>query len=113
MRPIVLTEPGTIIEPSELIINPDGSIYHLALRPDQLGDLVFVVGDQGRVELISRHFQKVEHKVQNREFVAHTGVYNGTHVQIFDYSQNCPPIWMLSIANLGNFDFCGPWFFYS
>jgi len=80
MRPIVLTEPGTIIEPSELIINPDGSIYHLALRPDQLGDLVFVVGDQGRVELISRHFQKVEHKVQNREFVAHTGVYNGTHV---------------------------------
>ncbi|MCB0771298.1 MAG: nucleoside phosphorylase [Flavobacteriales bacterium] len=69
-----------MIAPSELIVNPDGSIYHLALRPEQLGDLVFVVGDQGRVELISRHFEKVEHRVQNREFVAHTGVYNGTHI---------------------------------
>ena len=80
MHPIVLTEPGVEIAPSELIINPDGSIYHLALRPDQIGDLVFVVGDQGRVELLSRHFEKVEHRVQNREFVAHTGVFNGTHV---------------------------------
>lgn len=80
MRPIVLTEPGVHLEPSELIINPDGSIYHLALRPDQLGDLVFVVGDQGRVERISKHFEKIEHRVQNREFVAHTGVFRGTHV---------------------------------
>ncbi|HQV51517.1 MAG: nucleoside phosphorylase [Flavobacteriales bacterium] len=80
MHPIVLTEPGVEIAPSELIINPDGSIYHIALRPDQIGDLVFVVGDQGRVELLSRHFEKVEHRVQNREFVAHTGVFNGTHV---------------------------------
>ena len=54
MHAIALTPAGTIIAPSELIVNPDGSIYHLALRPDQLGDLVFVVGDQGRVELISR-----------------------------------------------------------
>jgi len=80
MNAITLTEPGTEIAPSELILNPDGSIYHIALRPEQLGDLVLVVGDQGRVELISRHFEKVEHKVQNREFVAHTGVYNGTHI---------------------------------
>jgi uridine phosphorylase len=80
MHPITLTPAGTEIAPSELIVNPDGSIYHLALRPEQLGDLVFVVGDQGRVELISKHFEKVEHRVQNREFVAHTGVYNGTHI---------------------------------
>ncbi len=80
MHAITLTPPGTILPPSELVLNPDGSVYHLALRPEQLGDLVFVVGDQGRVERISRHFEKVEHRVQNREFVAHTGVYNGTHV---------------------------------
>jgi uridine phosphorylase len=80
MNPITLTEPGTILPDSELVLNPDGSIYHLALRPEQLGDLVLVVGDQGRVERISRHFEKVEHRTQNREFVAHTGVYNGTHI---------------------------------
>ena len=80
MHAITLTPPGTVLAPSELVLNPDGSVYHLALRPEHLGDLVFVVGDQGRVERISRHFSKVEHRVQNREFVAHTGVYNGTHV---------------------------------
>ncbi|MBP7450950.1 MAG: nucleoside phosphorylase [Flavobacteriales bacterium] len=80
MHAITLTPPGTELAPSELVLNPDGSVYHLALRPDQLGDLVLVVGDQGRVERISRHFSKVEHRVQNREFVAHTGVYHGTHV---------------------------------
>lgn len=80
MNPITLTEPGTVLEPSELVLNPDGSIYHLALRPEQLGDLVLVVGDQGRVEKVSRHFERIEHRVQNREFVAHTGVYHGTHI---------------------------------
>ncbi len=77
MHPIALTPPGTVIAPSELILNPDGSVYHIALRPEQLGDIVLVVGDQGRVELISRHFDRIEHKVQNREFVGHTGMYNG------------------------------------
>ena len=80
MHPIVLTEPGTELPPSELVLNPDGSVYHIALRPEQLGDLVLVVGDQGRVERISRHFENIEHRVQNREFVAHTGVYHGTHI---------------------------------
>ncbi len=80
MHAITLSAPGTIIAPSELILNPDGSVYHIALRPEQLGDLVLIVGDQNRVELISRHFSTIEHKVQNREFVAHTGVYNGTHI---------------------------------
>jgi uridine phosphorylase len=73
MNPILLTEPGVELEPSELILNPDGSVYHLALRPGQLGDLVMVVGDPGRVERISKHFDRVEHRSHNREFVAHTG----------------------------------------
>lgn len=80
MHPITLTPAGTVIPPSELILNPDGSVYHIALRPDQLGDIVLVVGDQGRVELISRHFSSIEHQVQNREFVGHTGEYNGVRI---------------------------------
>jgi uridine phosphorylase len=80
MHPITLTPPGTELLPSELVLNPDGSVYHLALRPEQLGDLVLVVGDQGRVERISRHFEGIEHRTHNREFVAHTGVYNGTRI---------------------------------
>ncbi|MEM9051284.1 MAG: nucleoside phosphorylase [Bacteroidota bacterium] len=59
--------------PSELPLNEDGSIYHLALKPDQIADTVLVVGDQGRVEKISNHFDSVEVKVSNREFVTHTG----------------------------------------
>lgn len=77
MRPITLTEPGTILPESELILNPDGSVYHLALKPDQIGDLIFVVGDPGRVARISSRFEKIEHQSQNREFIAHTGTLRG------------------------------------
>jgi len=68
------------IPSSELVLNPDGSIYHLRLKPEQLADTVIVVGDQGRVNSISAHFEKIEHKVQNREFVTHTGMYNGKRI---------------------------------
>ncbi|MBS1568515.1 MAG: nucleoside phosphorylase [Bacteroidetes bacterium] len=69
-----------MLEPSELILNPDGSVYHLALRPEQLGDLIFVVGDPGRVARISAHFDQIEHQVHNREFVTHTGLYRGVKI---------------------------------
>ncbi len=59
--------------PSELVLNPDGSIYHLHLLPDQIADTIITVGDPGRVEKISRHFDEVEHRVSKREFVTHTG----------------------------------------
>ncbi len=80
MHPITLTPQDTVLPASELVLNPDGSVYHLAMRPEHLGDLVLVVGDQGRVERISRHFSSVEHRVQNREFVSHSGTYRGVHV---------------------------------
>ena len=80
MRPITLTEHGTPLAPSELILNPDGSVYHIALKPEQLGDLVFVVGDPGRVGLISKRFDRIEHQGQNREFVAHTGTLRGKRI---------------------------------
>lgn len=61
------------IPPSELILNPDGSVYHLNLRPEQLASTVILVGDQGRVPRVSKHFDKIEHKISKREFVTHTG----------------------------------------
>ncbi len=67
---------------SELIINPDGSIYHLHLRPEQVADTVIVVGDQERVSRISNHFSSIEHKVSNREFVTHTGYYNNKRITV-------------------------------
>lgn len=61
------------IPASELIYNPDGSIYHLALLPEQVAPTIFLVGDPGRVEKVSRHFDAIEHRVSRREFVTHTG----------------------------------------
>ncbi len=59
--------------PSELILNPDGSIYHLQLLPGQIADTILTVGDPARVELISSRFDAVECRVHKREFITHTG----------------------------------------
>src|SRR5262245_49997013 len=80
MRPILLTEPGTVLPESELILNPNGSVYHIALRPEDLGDIVLIAGDPGRIERISKRFETIEHRSQNREFVAHTGRLNGHRI---------------------------------
>jgi uridine phosphorylase len=69
-----------MIAESELILNPDGSIYHLHLRPQDIADKVIVVGDPGRVKQVSAHFSSTEVKVSNREFVTHTGTFNGKRV---------------------------------
>jgi uridine phosphorylase len=61
------------IEASELILNPDGSIYHLNLLPEDIADTIFLVGDPDRVEEVSRYFDRIEIKKQKREFVTHTG----------------------------------------
>ncbi len=68
------------IAESELIINPDGSIYHLHLRPEHIADDIIVVGDPQRVEIISSYFDHIEHKITNREFVTHTGTINGKRI---------------------------------
>ena len=68
------------IPESELILNPDGSVYHIRLKPADLADDVIVVGDQGRVEAISSHFEQIDCKIQNREFVTHTGWYKGNRI---------------------------------
>jgi uridine phosphorylase len=61
------------IAESELILNPDGSVYHLRLQPEELAPVIIVVGDPGRVPEISRYFDHIELKRQNRELVTHTG----------------------------------------
>lgn len=68
------------IPSSELVLNPDGSIYHLRLQPEQIADTILLVGDQGRVEVISAHFDTIEHVVSNREFITHTGTYKGKRI---------------------------------
>lgn len=71
-----------IIEPSELLINNDGSIYHLHLRPDQIADVVVLVGDPGRVEVVASFFSDIECRVSNREFYTITGKYNSKRVSV-------------------------------
>lgn len=61
------------LPPSELIVNPDGSIYHLNLRPEDVGDYIITVGDQNRVARVSQHFDEVTVRKEKREFVTHTG----------------------------------------
>lgn len=61
------------IAESELILNPDGSIYHLKLKPENIADDIIVVGDPGRVPVISKYFDRIEFTQSNREIVTHTG----------------------------------------
>jgi uridine phosphorylase len=68
------------IPESELIINPDGSIYHLNLKPEHLASNIIAVGDPERVAKISRYFDDIEFKISKREFVTHTGWYRGTRI---------------------------------
>ena len=70
------------LKESELILNSDGSIYHLNLLPDELADTVILVGDPDRVEKVSSHFDSVEIKKSKREFVTHTGVYQGKRMSV-------------------------------
>jgi len=71
-----------VIKNADLLICEDGSIYHLALQPEQLADTVIVVGDPDRVALISNHFDTVECKISNREFNTHTGVLKGKRITV-------------------------------
>lgn len=84
-----------IIPSSELIINQDGSIFHLHLRPEQLADTVILVGDPGRVEMVSSFFDTIECKVSNREFNTVTGTYKGKRMTVLSTG-----------IGIGNIDIC-------
>jgi len=70
------------IAPSELILNPDGSIYHLNLKPEHIADTIIFVGDQNRVPKVSKHFDTIEFDIQKREFKTVTGTYRGKRLTV-------------------------------
>jgi len=70
------------IQESELIINSRGAIYHLDLRPEEIGKTVILVGDPGRVKLVSQHFDKIEITAQHREFITHTGRLGNKRISV-------------------------------
>ena len=67
---------------SELILNNDGSIYHLNLRPEHIADTILLVGDQNRVEKITQYFDEVEVVIKKREFHTQTGTYKGKRISV-------------------------------
>ncbi|MCX4294622.1 MAG: nucleoside phosphorylase [Prevotella sp.] len=79
-------------EESELIINNDGSIFHLHLKPEQLADKIILVGDPGRVELVASHFEIKECEIENREFRTITGIYNGKRITVQSTGIGCDNI---------------------
>lgn len=74
-----------IIPPSELIINEDGSAFHIHLRPDQLRDNIILVGDPGRVDMVASYFDEIDYNVQSREFHAIGGKYKGKEIMCISH----------------------------
>ncbi|KDN53836.1 nucleoside phosphorylase [Flavobacterium seoulense] len=71
-----------MIAASELILNPDGSIYHLNLKPENIAQDIIFVGDQDRVEKVTAHFDSIEFSTQKREFKTQTGIYKGKRITV-------------------------------
>ena len=84
-----------IIPPSELIINDDGTVFHLHLRPEQLADTIILVGDPARVEQIASYFDSEECRAANREFKSVTGLYKGKRMTVLSTG-----------IGIGNIDIC-------
>jgi uridine phosphorylase len=96
-----------IFPPSELIINADGSAFHLHLRPEQLADRVILVGDPGRVTTVAEHFSERECEVSSREFHSITGTYEGKRITVLSTGIGCDniDIVMTELDALANIDF--------
>jgi uridine phosphorylase len=71
-----------MIQSSELILNPDGSVYHLNLQPENIAHDIIFVGDQNRVEKITQFFDSIEFSTQKREFKTQTGIYKGKRLTV-------------------------------
>ena len=94
-------------EDSELIINKDGSVFHLHLKPDQLADKIILVGDPGRVQTVAKFFETIECEVSNREFHTITGTYKGKRISIQSTGIGCDNIDIVvnELDALANIDF--------
>lgn len=97
----------TYFAPSELIINDDGSVFHLHLKPENLASRVILVGDPGRVELVTKHFDAIESDVSNREFRGVTGTYKGKRILVQSTGIGCDNIDIVlnELDALANIDF--------
>ena len=95
------------IPESELIINADGSAFHIHMKPEDLADLVIVFGDPDRVKMFEPLFDKIEVKGQSREFAFATGIYNGKRVTALSHGIGCVniDIVMTELDALANVDF--------
>ena len=93
--------------PSELIINQDGSVFHLHVKPEQLADKVILVGDPGRVSLVAAHFENKECEIESREFKTVTGTYKGKRITVLSTGIGCDniDIVMNELDALANIDF--------
>ena len=78
--------------PSELIINEDGSCFHLHLHPEQLADHIVLVGDPARVNTVADHFDSIECEVQSREYHTITGTYKGKRITCQSHGIGCDNI---------------------
>ena len=92
---------------SELIINEDGTIFHLHVKPQQLADKIILVGDPGRVNLVASHFDTKECDIQNREFHTITGTYKNKRITVISTGIGCDniDIVMNELDALANIDF--------
>ena len=92
---------------SELIINGDGSIFHLHLKPEQLADKVILVGDPGIVSLVASHFESKECDIESREFHTITGIYHGKRISVVSTGIGCDNIDIVlnELDALANIDF--------
>lgn len=70
------------IPESELILDKRGAIYHLGVRPEEIADTILLVGDPDRVKKVSRHFDRIEHELQHREFITHTGYIGAKRISV-------------------------------
>lgn len=92
---------------TELIINPDGSIYHLNLKPEDISDKIITVGDPSRVHRISRHFESIDFEMNKREFITHVGKYKGKRITVISTGMGTDnvEILMTELDALVNIDF--------
>ncbi len=95
------------IPDSELIINPDGSVFHLHLTPEQLTDKIIVVGDPGRVDMVASHFDTKDFEVSSREFHTIGGTFNGKRIMCLSHGIGCDNIDIVvtELDALANVDF--------
>ena len=92
---------------SELIINEDGSVFHLHVKPEYLADKIIVVGDPGRVATVAAHFDTKEYEVQSREFHTVTGTYKDKRITVISTGIGCDNIDIVvnELDALANIDF--------